>query len=98
VIDEQSGVCQNEPDPDKHGSCCEAPHQDTAQKKEQQPMITGAFVRIKREGEWQSVDIAELSDKELDEFAEIKKEAGWMWAKFLAKWIRDNVVCVDNEE
>ena len=54
-------------------------------------MTTGAFIRIKRDGKWQAIDIVQLTNVELDRFAESVPEAGWRWAKFLAQWIRDNM-------
>ncbi len=54
-------------------------------------MATGAFVRVERDGSWQAIEIDCLSDGELDQLAESQKDGGWRWAKFLAKWIRDNV-------
>ena len=53
--------------------------------------MTGAFVRVKRDGSWQPVDFTDLTDDELDLFAEEHSGDGWKWARFLAKWIRDNV-------
>lgn len=53
--------------------------------------MTGAYVRILRDG-WESIEVDQLTDAELEEFAKQQGEArGWVWAKFLAKWIRDNV-------
>ena len=57
-------------------------------------MATGAYVRIDRGGKYQSLEIDELTDEELEQFATIRPDAGWIWAKFLVKWIRDNI----NEE
>ena len=54
-------------------------------------MITGAFVRIKRDGDWQDLEIEQLTDQELEDLAGNRPDMGWKWAKFLAKWIRDNV-------
>ncbi len=54
--------------------------------------MTGAFVRIKRDGKMLNVDVTDLTDEELDEFfadrdvAELRK-----WVRMLAGWIRDNV-------
>jgi hypothetical protein len=54
--------------------------------------MTGAFVRMQRAGRWQEVEIDQLTDAELDAFAESQgPEYGWQWAKFLARWIRDHV-------
>ncbi len=53
--------------------------------------MTGAFIRIFRDDRWQSIEIDQLSDEELDELAVGLPEDGWKWAKFLATWIRDNI-------
>ena len=46
---------------------------------------------MKREGKWQTIEIDQLTDNELHEFAQQQPVLeGWQWAKFLAKWIRDN--------
>ena len=52
--------------------------------------MTGAYVRILRGGKWESIEIDQLSDAELEAFATLQPDAGWKWAKFLAKYIRDN--------
>lgn len=60
-------------------------------------MATGAYVRIKREGEWVNIEFDELTQEEISGFAAReadpwkKAEEGWKWAKFLAKWIKENV-------
>jgi len=62
-------------------------------------MITGAYIRIERDGRWMNVEINTLTDAELDQFAERQgPDRGWIWAKFLAKWIRDHVVDQPEEE
>lgn len=53
--------------------------------------MTGAYVRVKRDGRFQSIAFDQLTDEELDTFAENAPAEGWRWAKFLAKWIRDNI-------
>lgn len=54
--------------------------------------ITGAYVRVRHDGRWVDLDIAELTDKELDIlFMHTTAEKNAYWAKFLAGWIRDNV-------
>jgi len=53
--------------------------------------MTGAYVRIKRDGKWQSIEIEELTEDELDIFSASQPGDGWKWAKFLAKWIRENI-------
>lgn len=53
---------------------------------------TGYYVRIERDGKWQSLDIATLTDEELCAFfaGETASRCG-AWAASLAGWIRDNV-------
>lgn len=53
--------------------------------------MTGAYVRIKRDDEFQSIEFDQLTDEEIFSFAEEMPNDGWKWAKFLAKWIRDNI-------
>lgn len=53
--------------------------------------MTKAYLRTKRGGKWKSIEIDQLTDKELDQLEKQDPEKGWFWAKFLAKWIRDNV-------
>ena len=47
--------------------------------------MTGAYIRIKRNSTWQNIEIEQLTDDELESFAESHPEAGWKWAKCLAK-------------
>lgn len=57
--------------------------------------MTGAWVRIQRGDKWMNVEIDQLTDAELDMFAEQQGiERGWVWAKSLAKYIRDNFQAV----
>jgi len=53
--------------------------------------MTGAYIRIKRDGKWQNIEIDQLTDRELETFAERQPDMGWKWAKFLARWIRDSI-------
>jgi len=54
--------------------------------------MTGAYLRIKRDGKWGNIEIDQLKDSELDQLAlDQGEQRGWVWAKFLAKWIRDNI-------
>jgi hypothetical protein len=59
--------------------------------------MTGAYVRVIRDGRWQNIEFDQLTDEELDAFEARTRDLGtvagegWKWAKFLAKWIRDNV-------
>ncbi len=53
--------------------------------------MTGAYVRIQKDGTWQNIEIDQLTDKELDQLEKDYSDRGWFWAKFLAKWIREHV-------
>ena len=53
--------------------------------------VTGAFVRIKRDDRWQAIDIATMTEEELIQLSEDQPARGWIWAIFLASWVRDNV-------
>lgn len=53
--------------------------------------MTEAYVRINRDGKWQSIEIEKLTDQELEEFEKSQPDDGWKWARYLARWIRDNV-------
>jgi len=46
--------------------------------------MTGAFVRIKRDGKWKNIEIDCLTDDELLQFSIDLPNDGWKWAKFLA--------------
>lgn len=53
---------------------------------------TGYFVRIKRDGKFQKIDVAELDDAELGKFFTPKEHLQLRdWACCLAQWIRNNV-------
>lgn len=56
--------------------------------------MTNAFVRVKREdGDFEPVEIDQLTDDEMSGFiASQKPEDGWRWARFLAAWVRDNII------
>ncbi|KKL99707.1 hypothetical protein LCGC14_1132260 [marine sediment metagenome] len=60
--------------------------------------MTGAFVRIERDGKWYNIEIEQLTDGELELFAEQHPNAGWEWTKFLVKWIKDNVQTKQDSE
>ena len=56
--------------------------------------MTGAFVRVQdKNKKWVNIEIDECTDEQLDiivnETPEMKLRA---WTKFLAAWIRDNVI------
>lgn len=52
--------------------------------------MRGAFVRVHRDGSWQSIDIDALTDEELDAFAAAQPSNGWKWGKFLDVESLDN--------
>lgn len=52
--------------------------------------MTGAYIRVLRNGHWENIEIDQMTDDELDKFASEFPERGWMWAKFLARFIRNN--------
>jgi hypothetical protein len=56
-------------------------------------MMTGFYVRVLRDGLPQNVDIAALTDFELEALPK-PPAMGWPWAVGLARWIRDNVRAV----
>lgn len=57
--------------------------------------MTGYFVRIKREGRYMSLDIAELTDEELHTFGDtLDRDRAAAWMVVLAKWIRENVTAM----
>jgi hypothetical protein len=53
--------------------------------------MTGAYVRIYREGRWVSAEIETLSEAELAALAASQPERGWIWVAFLTRWIREHV-------
>lgn len=54
--------------------------------------ITGAYVRVMRDGRALNLEINELTDRELDRYFESQPPlVVQRWARFLAGWIRDNV-------
>jgi len=57
--------------------------------------MTGAYVRVTRDAKWDNIEFDQLTDDEMDCFANESPEDGWKWAKFLAKWIRDNIVSAE---
>jgi len=57
--------------------------------------MTGAYVRIKRGEKWDNIEIEYLTDEELEEF--LTEKDSKKWAIFLAKFIRDNVICIVEE-
>jgi hypothetical protein len=54
--------------------------------------VTGIYVRVERAGQWQKIEIDQMTDTELEAFvASQPVEQGWAWAVGLARWIRDHV-------
>jgi hypothetical protein len=58
--------------------------------------MTGIYVRVRRDDQWQSVEIDRLTDAELDAFVLDVMGDGHAWTladllKGLAKWVRDHV-------
>ena len=54
--------------------------------------MTGAKVRIKRDDQWVSLDVDELTYPEMKVFfTETEPQSAVDWAIFLGGWIRDNV-------
>jgi hypothetical protein len=57
--------------------------------------MTGMYLRIRRNGEVQPVEIDRMDDDELDRWAKKARvedpAKGYDWAFALAKWIRENV-------
>ena len=60
--------------------------------------MTGAYLRIKREGKWQNVEIEYLSDKEREElFKEAGTEEVLKWLNFMCNQYEGLVLEVINE-
>ena len=57
--------------------------------------MTGAYVRVKRKEKWDNIEIEYLTDEELEGL--LTEKDSKKWAIFLAKFIRDNVICVVEE-
>jgi hypothetical protein len=62
--------------------------------------VTGMYFRVERDGRWQNLDAATLTDEELATVLE-GRSTGWLqqFGKLMAGWIRDNVAVdelVDN--
>lgn len=53
--------------------------------------MTGAFVRIERNGKFENIEFENLTEEEMKAFASKQPERGWQWAIALAKWIKENV-------
>ena len=60
--------------------------------------MTGAYLRIKREGKWQNVEIEYLSDKERNElFKESSTEDVLKWLNFMCSEYQHLVLAVINK-
>ena len=60
--------------------------------------MTGAYLRIKREGKWQNVEIEYLSDKEREElFKEAGPEEVLKWLNFMCSEYQHLVLAVINK-
>ena len=56
--------------------------------------MTGMYLRVTRDDIAQNVEFEHLTAQELDDYIQAQPaDAGWKWARALAKWIRDNVEC-----
>lgn len=54
--------------------------------------MTGAYVRVQRDGRWQNVEYDQLTDEELEQWmAEMDADEARKWLRFSVKWMRDNV-------
>ena len=54
-------------------------------------MKTGIYIRFERDGKWQTLDIADLSEEEFSRFIDSQKGREDIWARGLHKWIVDNI-------
>lgn len=58
--------------------------------------MTGIYMRVLRDGKWQSLDIAELTQDELTAvFEPASKERVIMFLAAVTKWMREHLVEVD---
>ena len=61
--------------------------------------MTGAYVRIERDGAWVNAELDTLSDAELEALAVAQGAAqGWVWLAFLARWVLARVDGLGEEE
>ena len=60
--------------------------------------MTGAYLRVKRKGKWQNVEIEYLSDKEREElFKEAPTEEVLKWLNFMCSEYQHLVLAVINK-
>ncbi len=52
--------------------------------------MTGAYLRIKRDGKYQAIEIDQMTDEELTNFFEEHPYEALKWIHFLVGWIREN--------
>jgi hypothetical protein len=53
--------------------------------------MTGAYVRIERDGRWQNIELDQLTEAELGAFATAHPEDADKWLTFLVRWVRERV-------
>ena len=53
--------------------------------------MTKKGVGVIRNGQIQTVDIDQITDDEFNYLSKKFPKGGWIWARFLAHWIKDNV-------
>lgn len=53
--------------------------------------MTGIYVRVKRDGRWQNLELDTLTDAELEAWVHMQRApgVGWLCGRALATWIRD---------
>ena len=60
--------------------------------------MTGAYLRVRREGKWQNVEIEYLSDKEREElFKEADREELLRWLNFMCNQYEELVILLINK-
>jgi hypothetical protein len=70
----------------------EAKREEVTSQGEGEEIMTGIFVRVQRDGRWQTLEIDELSDEEICTVLEARPaEELVRWIVVLAGWIRDHV-------
>lgn len=53
--------------------------------------MTKACLKIKMDEKWVNIEIDKITDKELDYLTKYYPKNGWLWAKFLAIYIHNNL-------
>ena len=54
--------------------------------------MTGAWVRVQRNGRWTEVELENLTENELNRLEVTRPEMGWQWTRFLVRFLRENVM------